>query len=199
MSEGERLQRAVSFTIAAGYQLNKEAFEFLNTISKTEDPLILMEETIRKIEGLPEKPLFINRSFLEETVKETLPEEEKPSLLVPLTPILEARKVFRAYAKDIDADLKVIDDPTDKICTTGSVEEYLEYFQDRFKRIKKILRRRIDAKNAMPISEALKSTVNSKVKIIGMVTEKRESKGRIFLRFEDLEASVTVLVPQNVS
>ena len=52
MSEDERLQRAVSFTIAAGYQLNKEAFEFLNTLSKTEDPLSLMEETIRKIEGL---------------------------------------------------------------------------------------------------------------------------------------------------
>ena len=199
MSEGERLQKAVSFTIAAGYQLNKEAFEFLNTISQREDPLSLMEEAIRKIEGLPEKPLFINRSFLEEMMKETFPEEEKPSPPVSPPPILEARKVFRAYAKDVDANLKVIDDPTDKICTTGSVEEYLEYFQDRFKRIKKILRQRIDAKNAMPISEALKSSVNSKVKIIGMVTEKRESKERIFLKFEDLEASVTVLVPQNVS
>jgi len=48
VSEGERLQRAVSFTIAAGYQLNKEAFEFLNTISKTEDPLSLMEEGHQK-------------------------------------------------------------------------------------------------------------------------------------------------------
>jgi DNA polymerase II small subunit len=198
VSEDERLQRAVSFTIAAGYQMNKEAFEFLNTVSKTEDPLSLMEETIRKIEGLPEKPLFINRSFLEEMVKETLPEGEKPSLSVSPSHIFDARKGFRAYVKDVDANIKVIEDPTDKICTTGSVEEYLEYFKDRFRRIKKILRRRIDAKNAVPISEALKSTVNSKVKIIGMVTEKRESKGRFFLRFEDLEASVTVLVPQNV-
>jgi len=199
VSEGERLQRAVSFTIAAGYQLNKEAFEFLDTISKTEDPLSLMEEAIKKIEGLPEKPLFINRSFLEEMVKETFLEEEKPSPPVSPPPILEARKVFRAYAKDVDANMKVIDDPTDKICTTGSVEEYLEYFQDRFKRIKKILRQRMDAKDAISISDALKSSVNSKVKIIGMVTEKRESKERIFLRFEDLEAGVTVLVPQNAS
>jgi len=199
VSEDERLQRAVSFTIAAGYQLNKEAFEFLNTISQTEDPLSLMEETIKKIEGLPEKPLFINRSFLEEMTKETFPKEEKPSPPVSAPTILEAKKIFRAYAKDVDANIKVIDDPTDKICTTGSVGEYLEYFQDRFKRIKKILRQRIDTKNAMPISKALKLSVNSKVKIIGMVTEKRESKERIFLRFEDLEASVTVLVSQNVS
>lgn len=199
MSEGEQLQRAVSFTIAAGYQLNKEAFDFLNEISKTEDPLRVMEGAIRKIEGLPEKPLFINRSFLEETVKETPALEEKLSSHVSLQPIFEGRKVFRAYAKDVDSNIKIIEDPTDKICTTGSVEEYLEYFQDRFKRIKKILRRRVDTKNAIPVSEALKSKVNSKIKIIGMVTEKREVKGKAFLRFEDLEASVTVLVPQNIS
>ena len=199
MTEDERLQRAVSMTIAAGYQLKKEAFEFLSMISKTEDPISLMEEAVKKMEDLPEKTFFINRSFLEEMVKETFPEKEKPPPLVSPQPILEARRVFRAYAKDVDADVKVIDDPTDKICTTGSVEEYLEYFQDRFERIKKILRKRMDTKDAMPISEALKSSVNSRVKIIGMVTEKREAQQRIFLRFEDLEASVTVLVPQNVS
>ena len=199
MSEDERLQRAVSFTIAAGYQLNKEAFEFLNVISQTENPISLMEEAIKKIQGLSEKPLFINRSFLEEMVKEIFPEEKKQPPPVSPPPILEAKRIFRAYAKDVDADIKVIDDPTDKICTTGSVEQYLEYFQDRFERTKKILRQRMDAKDAIPISAALKSSVNSKVKIIGMATEKRESKQRIILRFEDLESSVTVLVPQNVS
>jgi len=198
VSGDERLQRAVSFTIASGYQLDKEAFEFLSMITQTEDPIILMEEAIKKIKGLPENPLFINRNFLEETAKETFPKEEKPSPVSP-PPVSEARRVFHAYAKDVDADVKVIDDPTDQICTTGSIEEYLEYFQDRFVRIKKILRQRMDAKDAMPISEALKASVNSKVKIIGMVTEKRESQQRIFLRFEDLESSVTVLVPQNVS
>ncbi|MGQ9459965.1 MAG: DNA-directed DNA polymerase II small subunit [Candidatus Bathyarchaeaceae archaeon] len=198
MSGDERLQRAVSFTITSGYQLDKEAFEFLSIITQTEDPIILMEEAIKKIKSLPEKPLFINRNFLEETAKETFLKEEKPPPVSP-PPVSEARKVFHAYAKDVDADVKVIDDPTDQICTTGSIEEYLEYFQDRFVRIKKILRQRMDAKNAMPISEALKASVNSKVKIIGMVTEKRESQQRIFLRFEDPESSVTVLVSQNVS
>ena len=65
MSEGERLQKAVSFTISSGYQLDKEAFEFLNTVSKTGDPLYLMEEAVKKIRDLPQKPLFIDRAFLE--------------------------------------------------------------------------------------------------------------------------------------
>ena len=200
MSE-DRLQRAVSFTIASGYQLNKEAFNFLSIVSKTQDPIKLMEEVIRKTETLADKPLFINRDFVEEVTKEVFPElkEEKPQQPMPPSPLIEAKKVFHAYAKDVDSSIKVIDDPTDQICTSGSLEEFLEYFQDRFKRIRKLLNKRMDAKDAMPISEALKASVNSKVKIIGMVTQRRESKRRIFLRFEDLEASVTVLVPQNVA
>jgi len=197
----DRLQRAVSFTIAAGYQLDKQAFDFLNTLSQTEDPVKLMEEVVKKIKNLSQKTLFIQRSFLEEIVEKTLPEvkEEKPSLPTPPSPILEAKKVFHAYAKDIDADIKVIEDPTDEICETGSIEEYLEYFQDRFQRTQRFLRRRMDVKDATSISEALKSSVNTKVKIIGMVTEKRQRKQRIFLTVEDFEASATVLVTPSTS
>jgi DNA polymerase II small subunit len=198
LSEDERLQRAVSLTIAAGYQLDKEAFEFLGVKSSKHNPISLVEEAIRKMEGLPEKPLFLDQSLLEEIIKETFPEKEKTSSPTSSQPILERRRISRPYAKDIDADVSVIEDPTDKLCTTGSVEEYLEYFQDRFERIEKILRKRMDAKDSMSITEALKSSVNSKVKIIGMVTEKREFNQKIFLTLEDLKASVTVLVPQNV-
>ena len=190
----ERLQKAVSSIIAAGYQLDTEAFNFLNTLPQTEDILKLTEETIRKIRSTPEKPLFISRDLLEKAAKETLLEEKEPPLTLPSPPMLETKRTFHAYAKDIDADIKIIDDPTDKICATGAIEEYLEYFQDRFKKLRKILRQRMDAKDAMSISEALKAPVNSKVKIIGMITEKRESKQRIFLQIEDLDTNITVLV-----
>lgn len=197
----DRLQRAVSFTIAAGYQLDKQAFDFLNTLSQTEDPVKLMEEVVKKIKNLPQKTLFIQRRFLEEIAEKTLPEvkEEKPSLPTPPSLIRGAKKVFHVYAKDIDADIKVIEDPTDEICETGAIEEYLEYFRDRFQRTQRFLRRRMDVKDATSISEALKSSANTKVKIIGMVTEKRERKQRVFLTVEDLEASATVLVSPNTS
>jgi len=199
MSEGERLKKAVSFTISSGYQLDKEAFEFLNIIAKTEDPLQLMEEAVRKIKGLPQKPLFIDRGFLEAIKKEPCAEEEK--LPPPVSPptISESRKSFRPYAKDVEDEIKVISDPTDKICTTGSIKEYLEYFQDRFERLKKILRKRMDTKSAVPISVALKAPTKSNVNIIGMVTEKIESKERLFVKIEDLESSATVLVSPNLS
>jgi len=194
----EKLQRAVSFAIASGYQLEKGAFDFLEAASQAGDPVQLMEEAIKRVETLPEKPLFIHQSVLEEAMKQVFPEkkEAKPP---PPQPVMEARKaVFHAYAKDVDADVKVIEDPTDKICTTGSMKDYLQYFQDRFKRIERFLRKRVDTKDATTISEALKAPANSKVKIIGMITEKRERKQRIFLRVDDLEASATVLVPSEV-
>jgi len=200
----ERLQRAVSTTIEAGYQLDKEAFTFLETLSKTEDPVALMEKLIRKMEELTQKPLFIDRNILEEFISEATPQPEaEPKLSTPSPRLLqlpfESRKeAFKPYAGEVEAQIKVLEDPTAEVCTTGSVEEYLEYFQDRFRRLQRFLRQRMDAKDATSISEALSTPTNSKVKIIGMITDKRESKQRIFLRIEDTQASATVLVPPNL-
>ncbi len=195
MSE-ERLQKAVTLTITSGYQLDKEAFDFLKLLSQKRDPVKLMEETVKKLEGIPEKPLFINRGFLEETAGAVFPKEEE---VTPQPPPTEARKAFHAYAEDVDADIEVVKDPTDKISGSGALEDYLEYFQDRFRRLERILRKRIDARGATSISEALKAPNNSKVKIIGMITEKREVEQKLILRVEDLEAGASLLVSSSAA
>src|SRR5690606_9544299 len=101
------------------------------------------------------------------------------------------------YAKDVEANINVIEDPTGKLTSNGTIEEYLQYFQDRFKRIEHLLRQRIDVKAATPISEAVKSPAKTKLKIICMVAEKRESKRNMILTVEDLQATATVLVTNN--
>jgi DNA polymerase II small subunit len=191
----EKLQKAVSQIIEAGYQLDKEAFNFLGTLSQTEDPTKLTEEAVRKIETLPTKPLFIGKDFLEEIAKENSPKKE---LLTPPT-ITEAKQAFHPFAKGIEADIKVIEDPTDKISSTGTITEFLEYFQDRFTKLRKLLRQRMDVKDAVSISEALKTSANSKLKVIAMITEKREAKEKIILKIEDLESNATVLVSPNTN
>ncbi|MGF3521940.1 MAG: DNA-directed DNA polymerase II small subunit, partial [Candidatus Bathyarchaeia archaeon] len=84
---------------------------------------------------------------------------------------------------------------TGKLSSNGTMEEYIQYFQDRFKRMEKLLRQRMDVKAATPISEALKAQAKTKLKIIGMVQEKRESKQQLFITIEDLNASATILIP----
>jgi DNA polymerase II small subunit len=205
MSEVEKLQKAIEVTIAAGYQLNKDAFEFLSTVAATEDPTEIVSKAIQKIESLKEKPLFIDRSFLEQLVKESEPareilipplEEQLQTLPEPLI-ITEGKREFRPYAREVEASIKIIEDPSTKLSSSGKIEDYLEYFRDRFKRIEKLLRQRIDVKAATSIIDALRAQASAKLKIIGMITEKRESKQRIILTVEDLQANATVLVPQN--
>jgi DNA polymerase II small subunit len=206
MSGTEKLQKAVALTITAGYQLNREAFEFLSVAAASEDPTEIMNKALQKIGNLEEKPLFIDKGFLEQLLLESEPQKEivtqppeqptkETSTQEPQ--MTEAKKPFRPFAKDIEPDFKVIEDPTTKLSTNGTIGDYLEYFRDRFKRIEKLLRQRMDVKAAASIIDALKAAPNSKLKIICMVTEKRESKQRTILTVEDLQANITVLVPQN--
>jgi len=102
---------------------------------------------------------------------------------------------FYPYAKYIPSELKILEDATGKLTSNGTLEEYKALFQDRYKRIEKILRQRIDTRAATPIREALKSQPKAKLKIIGMLTEKRDAKQQTILSVEDLDSSATVLVP----
>jgi DNA polymerase II small subunit len=153
---------------------------------------------------LEEKPLFIDRSFLETLLKQPEPSGERQVQPIeetleeqPEKQMTEGKSVFHPYAKDVEANISVIEDPTSKLSSNGTIEDYLQYFQDRFKRIERLLRQRIDVKAATPLLEALKSPAQAKLKIICMITEKREAKQQIILTVEDLHASATILVTHN--
>jgi len=84
----ERLQRAVSNTIEAGYQLDSEAFTFLEMLSKTKDPVALMEEVVKKMEEFAQKPLFIDRPLLEGFMLEATPKPEAELQLLVVHAVL---------------------------------------------------------------------------------------------------------------
>jgi DNA polymerase II small subunit len=102
---------------------------------------------------------------------------------------------FYPYAKHMPSELKILEDATGKLTSNGTLEEYTMLFQDRYKRLEKILRQRIDVRAATPIREALKSQPKTKLKIICMLTERRDAKQQTILSVEDLDSSATVLVP----
>src|SRR5208283_1480521 len=203
MSEKEKLQKAIEATILAGYQLNSEAFEFLSKNSDTTDPVGIINLALQKLADLQEKPFFIDKVFLETLVQqlaapptETQQEQQQNTIEPPSQLTSKVESSFYPYAKDIKANIDILEDSTGKLSSNGTLEEYLEYFQDRFKRIERLLRQRMDVKAATPILEALKSPAKTKLKIICMITEKRESKNQMILSVEDLQGSTTVLVPQ---
>jgi DNA polymerase II small subunit len=201
VSETGKLQKAIETTIEAGYQLDSEAFTYLASIAKTEDPTQFISKALLKIEELDEKPLFIERPFLQhvhetsqsQTKEESpFPPEENHEATAP-----EGTSLFEPYAKDIEPQIKIIEDPTNKLNSNGTIEDYIQYFQDRFKRLEKLLRQRIDVKAATPILEALKSQPRAKLKIVCMISEKREAKQHTILTVEDLQGTATVLITRN--
>lgn len=206
MSEIEKLQKAIELTITAGYQIDRDAFEFLSLISSTQDPAEIMHKAIHEIDALKEKPVFIDRKFLERLVKPPeLKKEiiaqtfESPLQTSPEPRISEGKRQFRPYAKELEANIKIIDNPASKLSSSGTIDDYLEYFRDRFRRMEKLLRQRMDVRSAASIIDASRSPSNTRLKIIGMITEKRELRQKILLTVEDLHANTVMLVPQNAS
>ncbi|MDR2700231.1 MAG: DNA-directed DNA polymerase II small subunit [Nitrososphaerota archaeon] len=209
MNESERLQKAIEATITAGYQISTEAFNYLLQCSKETDPLTIINMAIHEMKNLKEKTFFIEKLFLENMVKQLTQTHQAAQAVQngktqenttkqPLkSPVIINENTFYPYAKHIPSELKILEDATGKLTSNGTLEEYTTLFQDRYKRIEKILRQRIDARTATPIREALKSQPKTKLKIIGMLTEKRDAKQQTILAVEDLNSSATVLVPNN--
>ena len=123
MSDKEKLQKAVENTIAAGYQLDSEAFEFLSSVAATQDPTALITKALLGIEELEEKPFFIEKGFLQKFREQEQPArencvqvtQEESTRVEPAQPTPEGTSLFQPYAKDIETDLKVIDDPSTKL------------------------------------------------------------------------------------
>ncbi len=201
MTGTEKLQKAVELTIAAGYHLNKDAFDFLSSMADADDPAQIMNKVIQQLESVKERPLFIERTFLEKLVTIVEPAKEiiepRSEEHARLSPITEGKKAFHAYAKDVETKISIVDDPGTKIDSGGTIEDYLSYFQDRFKQLEKLLRQRIDVKSAASILDALRAPPNTRLKTICMITEKRESKQKTILKVEDFKTTATALVPQN--
>jgi DNA polymerase II small subunit len=188
LMQNKELQKAISFINSAGFQIDKEAFNFLEEISKKDEFDIFIEQTLKKLKKMPEKPLYINFKILKEITQEI-------STLEFTSLKNEAKKKNNAYSWNIESELKILNDPTRRIRSTGTLKNYLEYFQDRFKKLRFILKKRLDVKNAKTIKEVINMPSKTKGKIICMITEKRESTKGIFLQVEDLKGRAKVFVP----
>lgn len=187
-----RLRRAIQDLFAAGYMLEEEAFNLLKVIEDENTVYELIKRAIEEADKMTPKPLYISKDMLEVTAKEEVLKEAE-EVKVSLT------RSFKPLAREYESDIEVLFDPTIKIGSKGDVGDFSSYFKNRFIKISKILRERLDVRDAITIGEALKSNNDSTVKFIAMISEKREKGGKIFLRVEDLEDTAVVMVSNSSS
>jgi DNA polymerase II small subunit len=140
------------------------------------------EELYRKVLEL-QKPL-ISKEDLESLMKK--PEPQVEVVRVP---------DFRPVAKEHDADVKVnhTHDVTGKSRTKGGVDNFISHFRNRFTRLSRMLKR----SGSTPLVDLgdIKRHVNEKVRVIVLVSAKRETKkGNLLFEVEDMTGTFKVVV-----
>jgi len=187
----EKLKNAMGKVIAAGFQMDVSAFNFLQSQRGRVDPEVIVEFSLQKISEMPQPSPFVGKDLLEEAVTQLASSQEAEQ--EPLG--VEAGKTsFTPYAKDIEPQLEVVRDASAENSASGDVDSFLSYFRDRFQQLRKILRQRLDVKDATTIGGALSEGRGKKVKFVGMISDKVERRGKIILTIYDLEHTATVIV-----
>ena len=179
------LRRAVELALNLGYHLTLDGLEYLRSLPNDVELNVLVKKAVElaRAEGAEEPVLsadLLRRAFEKVSPKPV----ERWSMTVTLKP----------YASEVEERFEVVENPGAEAPVESSAEGFIEYFRDRFRRIERLMRRRIDVGDAVSLGEALKMPEGSKVKFICMVSERRESGRGLILRVEDLEHEAAVLV-----
>jgi len=157
-----------------GIRLTVEAEEFLKSNQS--------EELIDKIISL--EKLFISKEDIDPLLKKG---GKKVEVIRPAD--------FQPIAKDYNANIQLNKsyDVTGNSRTRGSVENFVSYFRNRFERLSKMLHR----SGSTPYARLgeIKKHVNEKVRIIVIITKRRETKkGNLFFQVEDMTGSFNIIV-----
>ncbi len=139
--------------------------------SMTQHPLVLTAEHVRAYSSL----------------NPTVPK-------VQVNPVLEElRKSPSVMARPKSSDIEIIHDITGNSTCEGTVNDFARCFNDRFKKIKKILSRRHELAGCLPVAKAVK--YDREVRTIGMVADWHNTKnGHKIIELEDEEGKCTVLI-----
>jgi DNA polymerase II small subunit len=130
----------------------------------------------------------------EDDINKLLTEEEK----IPLPVEIKRASDFHPISKEHSPSISVMDkqDISGKSRCTGSIEDFVSYFRNRFDRTKKMLRARVTDRPVINTS-SLKKYEGQDGRIIGMVTEKRlTKKENLLVEIEDEEGSALVVIPK---
>ena len=174
----QELRSALTRIIDAGYQVSADGFEFLQQIDKTKiDQTVTV--ALQRAGLATDDILFFDKEFLHECL-----EDKKDN-------IFTGKGGIRPLAEEYNAELKIHKELESE--STGDFQGFVDYFNSRFSQLDKIMRRRMDLRDAISIGALEKRPLKDKVKVIGIITEKRGSGNRLFIELEDPENSITVM------
>jgi DNA polymerase II small subunit len=103
------------------------------------------------------------------------------------------RGEWRPLAADHAGDLRIVADMTGNSTCEGTTQDFVTYFQDRYRQVAKMLRQRRELRNAVPVERVKPG--QQEVQLIGMVVELATTKnGHKRIQVEDESGAITCLV-----
>ena len=122
MSEERR--RAIGAILEAGFQMESDAFKTLMDISSPGhlDPLV--KQVLRVAGTIEPRPSSISKDLVLKAAEQL---DDSGKTEAPFSGPGRARR----FAEDLESRLEVVSDPTGKLGTTGSFDDFLHYFRSR--------------------------------------------------------------------
>lgn len=188
MSDPDGLRRALSKALMAGLQIDAKAMEALRGLGPA-DAESAIEAMISEARASGD---FVIRL---EAVQRILSSRGAAGPRAEAPPTGKA--LLPHPAKDYEADVRILKGLEAIQPQGGGSEDFHSLFRSRFNALSKILRGRMDVRDATGIPEALEAKRGDPVKFIAMVYEKAEREKGLIISVEDPEASAAVLVPRD--
>ncbi|MFX1393767.1 MAG: DNA-directed DNA polymerase II small subunit [Promethearchaeota archaeon] len=102
---------------------------------------------------------------------------------------------FKPIAKNYNAEFKILKDPTGKLYTSGSYEDFQELTLDKYNRLYKLMKKRPEAFSVAKINNILRNTQNQYLSAAGLVNEIRQTKkGNFLITIEDQTGYLNIIV-----
>ncbi|HZY94160.1 MAG TPA: DNA-directed DNA polymerase II small subunit [Candidatus Bathyarchaeia archaeon] len=182
------LRKAIGMILEAGFQVEPAAFKSLVQIAGEEALKPLIDELLRLANSVDPRPLSINTDLVLKAAEQLDLSKKTPEL------VYEPIGHPRTFAEERDSQVEIVFDPTGKLGSVGTFDDFLHYFRSRFDKISRIFHQRIDTRNTGNIADAMSGGANGRARFVCMVMDKREKGKRIFLTVDDYEDEAVVLV-----
>ena len=194
MAEDEILRKFLKEDV----HLAPEAFSVLRA---RVDGKQVADRVLAGLRLMPEKPLVVTKELVLELLEkptEVPPPPEPPSLEVEKPgfegEVLEVIPPSRPPVK-VESRVEVMLDITGRSYGEGEIKDFIELFRNRYEKLEGILRQRVDLRTAAPLGRLGDFGDGERVRVIGMVMEKRETRsGHLALELEDLGGRATAWV-----
>ncbi len=178
-----KILKAIKLAINKGFQISADCWEFLKGIDEVNIEKIILK-SIEILSSNEKNNLIIDLETIKTSYKELCEKSDKNR-------ILSGKASIEILAKEFVSDIKVIEDFNGK--PSCNVKGFVDYFKNRYEKLVKIFHERIDVKDSIKISQALKVPGKTKFKVIGLVNRKVMKSSQLVIELEDEDSFIELV------